>query len=453
MKSCKIMVPYGSIGFGQPQVVFDRGLALKPDAIATDAGSTDSGPYYLGTGSVKYAEGAVRRDVKQCVLGAHKLGIPLLIGSCWTCGVDSGVDTIERIVREICAEAGIHGKKLVKIYSEQTPELMKQKYREGKVFPLDNAPPIDESTFDGCSHIVALCGAEPFVEALKDGADIILSGRCTDTAVIAAFALYKGCNAAAAWHGGKVCECGPCCTTVAQDNGVILTVDETGFEVESLAEGSEATPYTCSAHMLYENSNPFELIEPSHILNVKDAVYSALPGGRTRVEGSKYIEKPYTMKLEGAGPTGYQTISLVGIMNDDVTRDPMKWIEGVSAYMTKKLSEQNYPMDDFSFNLLPYGWNAVTGVYIEPGTYQPREIGVMLVVTAKTQELAHEVAKAWNPQLLHYCEEKDTLLRTYAFPFSPNEIDKGLLYEFKLNHAVEVSSPMELVRVEKTTIE
>lgn len=453
MKSCKVFVPYASIGFGVPQEVFERGLARYPDVIATDAGSTDSGPYYLGSGSVKYAEGAVRRDIKQCVLGAHQLNVPLLIGSCWTCGVDSGVDNVERIVREVCAEANIHNKKIVKIYTEQTPQLMKQKYREGKILPLNNAPEINENTFEECSHIVALGGVEPFLEALKDSADIILSGRCTDTAVIAAYPIFRGCNIAASWHGAKVCECGGCCTTKQLDNGVIMTVDENGYEVESLAEGSSCSPYTCSAHMLYENADPFVMIEPGHYLDVSAAVYTQLPGGRVRVEGAKYTEKTYTMKLEGSGPSGYQTISMVGILNKDVLRDPSKWCRGVSSFMTKKLTEQNYPMNDFSFDLKVYGWNAVTGMDIEPGSFMPKELGILLVITAKTQALANEIAKAWNPQLLHYCEEKDMLLRTYAFPFSPNEIDKGKLYEFRLNHAVKVGSPTELVRMMTTVIE
>jgi hypothetical protein len=453
MKSCKVLVSYACIGFGLPQDVFERGLSFKPDVIATDAGSTDSGPYYLGTGNTKYSENSIKRDVRQSFLGAHRLSIPLIIGSCWTCGVDSGVDRVEKILRDICKEENIHGIKISKIYSEQNPDLMRQKYIEGKIIPLKNAPQIDENTFSSCSHIVALGGAEPIINALHDGADIVLSGRCTDTAVLAAFPVYKGCSQAAAWHGGKVCECGPCCTDMSQDNAVILTVDEDGFEVKTLAEGSNCSPYTCSAHMLYENSDPFELIEPSHILNVQGAVYTQLPNGDVRVEGARYIEKPYTMKLEGSGLVGYQTISLVAMMNKDILSDPMKWIRGISTYMTNKLREQKFPMDDFSFDLRPYGWNAITGVDIELGSFMPKELCFMFVVTAKTQELAREVAKAWNPQLLHYCEEEGSLLRTYAFPFSPNEIDRGALYEFKLNHAVQVDSPLELVRFESVIID
>ena len=35
---------------------------------------------------------------------------------------------------------------------------------------------------------------------------------------------------------------------------------------------------------------------------------------------------------------------------------------------------------------------------------------------------------------------------SYAFPFTPAEIERGQLYEFKLNHVVETKDAHELVR-------
>jgi hypothetical protein len=139
-------------------------------------------------------------------------------------------------------------------------------------------------------------------------------------------------------------------------------------------------------------------------------------------------------------------------MNKEVLVDPIKWANSLNEYMSDKLQKDNYTMNDYSCDLRVYGWNAVSNVSIKPGEYMPREIGVMLVVTAKTQEQATEIAKAWNPHLLHYSIKKGNMY-TYAFPFSPNEIDRGPLYEFMLNHAVEVDSPLELVRMQMVHID
>ena len=86
MGTCKILVPYGAVGLGCDDEAFEAGLAMNPDIISSDAGSTDSGPYYLGSGKGKYAQAAVKRDLKRMILGAHRLGVPVTIGSAGTCG-------------------------------------------------------------------------------------------------------------------------------------------------------------------------------------------------------------------------------------------------------------------------------------------------------------------------------------------------------------------------------
>ena len=48
--------------------------------------------------------------------------------------------------------------------------------------------------------------------ALAAGADIVLGGRTTDTAVLAAVPLMRGADVAAAWHAAKIAECGGLCT-------------------------------------------------------------------------------------------------------------------------------------------------------------------------------------------------------------------------------------------------
>jgi len=43
-------------------------------------------------------------------------------------------------------------------------------------------------------------------------ADIVLGGRTTDTAVLAAVPVLRGAGAGAAWHAAKIAECGALCT-------------------------------------------------------------------------------------------------------------------------------------------------------------------------------------------------------------------------------------------------
>ena len=101
---------------------------------------------------------------------------------------------------------------------------------------------------------------------------------------------------------------------------------------------------------------------------------------------------------------------------------------------------------DFDISLRAYGWNAVSGTGPAATIPPPPEIGLLFVATAATQEIATRIAKTCNPYFFHFPHAMNVELPSYAFPFSPAEIERGRLYEFKLNHVVEVSHPMELVR-------
>ena len=46
----RILSPTAILGYGFPEELFHRGIQRRPHLIACDAGSTDPGPYYLGSG-------------------------------------------------------------------------------------------------------------------------------------------------------------------------------------------------------------------------------------------------------------------------------------------------------------------------------------------------------------------------------------------------------------------
>ena len=445
MANVKVFIPYGAVGLNCTEEAFEAGLAMKPDIISSDAGSTDSGPYYLGSGHGKYSINDVKRDLKRMVLGAHALGIPMTIGSAGTCGSDEGVDTAYALIREICEEAGIH-KKIAKIYSQQDHEIIKQKYRDGKVLALHGAPEISENTFDECSTIVALLGIEPYEEAFKNGADIIIGGRSTDTAVIAAYPIMLGCDPASSWHAAKTVECGGVCTSAGLQGGVFMEVDETGFTIKSVQPNTTVSAYSVSAHLVYENANPIQLTEPGIRIDTTNSSYTELSDTAVRVEGTEIEYFPYTLKLEGAGPVGYQTVSMAGIRDPKVMQDPLRWVDAVSEAGMEKLEKAGIPRDSYHFWLRPYGYNGVSGAEVPEG-HVPNEVLMIMTVTADTQVLATQIAKAFNPLLLHHNIFEGKQMPSYAFIFSPAEMERGAIYEFKLYHTVAVDDPLELVRI------
>ncbi|WP_284347742.1 DUF4387 family protein [Streptomyces atroolivaceus] len=311
MELC-ILAPTGALGAGFDASAFATGVAARPDVIACDAGSTDSGPAALGSGTPKLSAQAVTRDLRILLRARDQLGVPLVIGSCGTSGRDVGVDWVADIARAIAAEEKLHFK-LGLIYSDQSTERLEELYDAGRITPLANAPEIDRELF-GRSHPVAMMGVEPIQEALQDGCDVILAGRASDTALFAALPHLKGADPGLTWHMAKTIECGAACAIPPSANGLLVTLREDHFDVTALADGSRLTSRSVAAHTLCENADPFHIAEPSGVLDTTDATYEAVDDRTVRVRGARYVPADgYTNKLEGAELVGYQTVIIDGV--------------------------------------------------------------------------------------------------------------------------------------------
>ena len=446
--SVGILVPSGMLGAGFSPGTITRGLSLGADVIAVDGGSTDSGPYYLGTGTAKTAEGAVRRDLRLLLAAARRARIPLVVGSCGTSGTDSGVHWVAGIVNAICAEDGLD-LTIAKIFSEQQAGPLIAELERGRIHPLPPSEPLAAATLGRCAHIVAMMGHEPIEQALRAGANVVLAGRATDTAVSAAFALMRGMPPGPTWHAAKIIECGGQCTTNPASGGVFARIDHRGFTIEPLDPDTACTPASVAAHMLYETVNPYTMREPGGTIAVAGARYTAVDERTVRVEGSRFEPAgQYTVKLEGAAVTGYETVSFTGIRDPRILRSLDVWAEFLEKTLTERVaSVLELPAGSWGADLRLYGYNAILGeLETEPAV--PAEVGVMLLVSAEDQQTATAISKLANPLLLHLPLPTMSYLPSFAFATSPAHIDRGAAYEFVLNHVVDVDSPTGMFRLE-----
>mmetsp|Transcript_22304 Transcript_22304/g.35532 ORF Transcript_22304/g.35532 Transcript_22304/m.35532 type:complete len:450 (-) Transcript_22304:796-2145(-) len=446
----KVLIPSGALGLGYDRAALARGIAAGPDIIAIDGGSTDSGPHYLGTGTSKYARGSVKAEWRELMAARAEARVPLVIGTAGTCGADDAVDWFVEITREIAAEARTPLTVAV-LKSGQTAQVVTAAMSDGRVTALPAAPTVTEETVNSCTNIVALAGAEQIQAALATGADIVIAGRTTDTAIIAALPLARGCHAGGAWHGAKIGECGALATTNPNSGTILIEFDAAGFVITPMGEGARATPHTASAHMLYENSDPFVLYEPGGHLDVTGSSYTALDDRRVRVEGSTWVPSDcYTVKLEGARIGGYQTVALALVRDPRYVANIREWCADITEKCTEKA--QARLSGAFKIELRVIGLDATLGALdtaAQPGT----EVGVMGIVTADDQAMSQEVAKMLNPYLLHHPLTEEEEMPTFAFPFSPAEMARGPVYEFCLNHVMALEDPMDAFRLSTERVE
>jgi hypothetical protein len=443
----RVLVPTGALGITFDRAALARGVAAKPDIIAVDGGSTDSGPGSLGSGTSKYSRAATKSEWRDLMVARAEAGVPLVIGTSGTCGTDATVDWMFEITRELAIELD-QRLKVARLYSSQTPAYVAKALVDGRITPLSPAPEISAPALHGMSNIVALGGAEQIQAALATGADIVVAGRTTDTAINSALPLERAEHAGAAWHGAKIGECGALCTTNPTGGVILLEFDRQGFTVEPLVENACCTPHSVSWHMLYENSDPFILYEPGGHLDVTSARYEAIDARRVRVTGSRWVAGRYTVKLEGATLAGYQT-SILAVLRDPhyVTR-AQKWAHELHAYLTSQIAHRmGLNADAYSLEFRLIGMNSALGS-VENRRGDPVEVGILGLITAQTAETAEEIGKLINPYVLHYPLTKEEELPTFAFPYSPAQSERGPLYEFVLNHVMELDHPMQTFRLE-----
>jgi hypothetical protein len=442
----RVLVPVGMLGGGFPARTIDRGIAMGADLIAVDGGSTDSGPHSLGTATAKTARAAVARDLEIILPAARAAGIPVVVGSCGTSGTDAGVDWVHDITHQVAAHHGLT-LRVARIYAELGAQPLDTLLRAGRVHPLAPAEPLTTEVLSRCSHIVGVMGHEPIAAALAGGADVVLAGRATDTALLAALALSRDFPPGPVWHAAKISECGGFCTTSPTSGGVFVTVDQGGFTIEPLDVDAACTPTSVAAHMMYENADPFRMREPDGTLDTEDATYRALDARRVRVEGARFEPGPFTIKLEGAAPVGYQTMIIAGMRDPAILGRIDQWCQGVLDYLHNQIpSTFGLSPHAYDLQIRRYGYDAVLGS-AEPGRGEaPREVGIVFLATAADQETATDLARFANPVLLHAPLPGAAAIPTYAFFGSPVESERGEVHEFVLNHAVDVDDPCELFR-------
>jgi acyclic terpene utilization AtuA family protein len=447
----RILSATGVCGSGFVESSFEKGLSQRPMFIGCDAGSTDPGPEYLGAGHTAFPIEAIRRDLRLMLKGARRLGIPLLIGSSGTAGGDIQLALMRRLVEEIAAAEGLSFK-LALIHSEQGKEYLCRRMSEGRIKPLSPAPHFDQSVIDRSEHIVGMMGAEPFIRALQAGADVVVAGRASDTAIFASVPLMLGFPAGPAWHAAKILECGAAAVVNRKTPDCMFAwLRRDHFVIEAPDEGLRCTPQSIASHSLYENADPFHLVECSGTLDLTKSEYEAVSDRAVKVTGSTFIDaERYTVKLEGAERAGYQSILIGSIRDPFIIRQIDDWTARLKTRIASRVRMvfgDRLGDNDYRLAIHIYGKNGTMGALEPVKEIRAHELCLVFEATAPTPEIATAIAGITRHQALHLpIPEWSGLITAVALPY--NALDRGAVYRFNVNHVVLPDDPYEMFPME-----
>jgi hypothetical protein len=436
------LAPSGSMGSGYNLDAFERGLGAEPHFIGQDAGSTDMGPYYHGTGALFLPEATYKHDLSFMLRAARRRRIPLLVGSVLTSGCDAALAVGVRLVHEIAREHGLSFRMAV-IGAELDKAELKRRHAAAPFESIGPEGALSADTIDRCGPIVAQMGVEPFMRALDAGAEVIIAGRACDDAIFAALPILRGFDKGLSLHCGKILECaGLSAVPVDLAEPLLGRVRRDHFVVEPCHPDHRCTTVSVASHSLYERGDPCLQPGPGGMNDLSDAVFTQLDARQVAVRGSRFVpDARYRVKLEGAERVGFRSIVMVGI------RDPIM-IRQLDAVLVdaRARAEGRFGLAGHGTSLLyrVYGKDAVMGA-LEPETAAvPHEVGLMIDVVAPTQDQATAVAMFVRGTLQHASYPGIvTTAGNMAYPFSPFGVPVGPAYRFAVYHLMPLDDPCE----------
>jgi hypothetical protein len=369
----------------------------RVDAIISDAGSMDAGPYYLGTGTEYFERDAVKTDFKHMVEAGNRLGVPVILGSCGMAGGDRNLEYMLSVAKEVFAELGIRDAKVAVIGAELNPEIVVKELKASALRATGMGPELDEMALRE-STIVGQMGVHPLITALQSGAQYIFAGRSCDIVLFASDMIRRGIDAGLAYHVGHVLECGAlACDPGSPSDCLVAEIYDDGSALFVAPNPNRrCTPYSIAAHSLYEESHPQLQFYPEGVLVMEKTEFFAHDARTAGIRGSRFVRAgkpwPWSIKLEGARRLGARKVSLIHIDAADLAKVPS--------------------------DVLVYGRNGVQAKPVDAGQ---RELGIIIETTAKTEEAAVMLASLLTHYLIHYgYPGRKATAGNIAYPLSPN---------------------------------
>jgi hypothetical protein len=317
MQTARIICPNGHLGFAplKPES-FAIGVAAGPDFIAADSGSDDIGPGPLGSDTCTSPLAWQTHDLEAMLLAARAKGVPMIIGSAGDTGTNSRVDLYVEIIKNLALKHELPRFKLGYYYSEVDKEYLRAKIRGGDpIEGLEGREALSEAELDATARIVGMAGVHPFMALLDQGADVIIGGRSSDSAIFAAAALHRGHEEGLSYYLGKVLECASFCAEPYGGKETVLgEIVDGGVHVTAMHPGQRCTVASVAGHAMYERSNPNHEFVAGGMLDMSQCHYEQISEKTTRVTGPRFVPiDRVRVKLEGSAKVGERFVGMAAM--------------------------------------------------------------------------------------------------------------------------------------------
>ena len=230
----------------------------------------------------------------------------------------ANVEAAGAAVGDAARELGLHGLKLGLVYGDDVLARIPEFRAQGLKFPnLDTGEEDIDRIADRIVSANAYIGSEGQIQMLSEGADVVITGRATDSSVHIAPMVHEFGWSTEDWDlmgaaiaVGHIIECSSGCAggmsnfwkDIKEPWRVafpIAEVYENGDAVITKPEGSGrmVTEWTVKEHLVYEVHDPKTYIMADGISDLSECRISTVGTDRVKVTGFKGRRRPDTLKL------------------------------------------------------------------------------------------------------------------------------------------------------------
>ncbi len=306
---------------------------------------------------------------------------------------------------EIAEKHQLKGLKIIGVEGNDVFENLK-KYedlplmeREGCL--RDIAEPVAANAYVGC---------EPIVEALKRGADVVITGRCADPALFLAPLVYSF-----GWdmkdydmmgRGTVVSHLLECTDQVSGGNFAIpgekdverlwdigfpyadVLEDGTAYISKVAGTGGRVDVQTCTEQLVYEIHDPTKYLTPNCVADFSHVRLEQDGPDRVKVTGATGYERPETLKVSVGYKDGY-------IGSAGLSYGGHKCYERavLAAKTLETIIRRDYCTDELKVDII--GYNSLFPREYElgyPGGVEPLELRVRVAARARDRETLELIA-------------------------------------------------------------
>jgi len=347
-------------------------------------------------------------------------------------------------LRALATELGVEVRIAIVSGDDVMPLLPELRKAEPPIAELQSGAPLPTKVLTANAYL----GAAPIKAALDAGAQIVVTGRCVDSAVTLGILMHEfGWQAsdldrlAGGSLAGHIIECG-CQATggLHTDWQDVPDWPHIGYPiVECEADGSFTltkpvgtggliAPQCAAEQMLYEIHDPAAYLLPDVVCDFTQVRMQQTGPERVRVQGARGRHAPGSLKVSSTFMDEFKTSAELTIVGFDAVAKARRTGEAILARVAELLKAQGLP--PFSATHLEVlGAESCYGPLAQPAVLHTREAILRLTARhpdkAALQLLAREVAPAgtsWSPGTTGVGGRPavSPLIRQYAFL-----IDKG----------------------------